>query len=69
MEEQKYKFQFPGDKLRFTLTGAIVFLGIAILLGSCQISNAIKYHANHSSNYQQQLDQLNNNLESIILNQ
>ena len=53
------------DKLKITLRGAIVFLGIAILLGSYQISNAIK-SLNDGPNYEDQFNWFNYNLEKLV---
>ncbi|TLS50066.1 hypothetical protein FE782_22285 [Paenibacillus antri] len=53
------------DKPKFTLTGAIIFLGIAILLGSCQISNAIK-STNYGPNYEDEFNMFNNILEDLV---
>lgn len=53
------------DKLKFTLTGSIVFLGISIILGSCQISNAIMYHSDRTPNYEDDFTNLNHYLDSL----
>jgi hypothetical protein len=53
------------DRFKFSLTGAIVFLGIAILFGSCQISNAIK-STSYGPNYEDEFNIFNNNLEDLV---
>jgi hypothetical protein len=49
-----------------SLTGAIVFLGISILIGSCEISDAIKSTNYNRPNYENELNMFNHNLEKLV---
>ncbi|RKD27099.1 hypothetical protein BEP19_00570 [Ammoniphilus oxalaticus] len=49
---------------KLTLTGAIVFLGFSILVGSCQISSAI--NSTKDIDYQSEFNMFNYNLERLV---
>lgn len=66
MDNTKKGDQFGSSKLKFTLTGSIVFLGFAILVGSCQISSAINdLQFIQVPNYEDELNELNGQINTL----